>query len=76
MSAHDVGSDSEPFVPGVVYNIEPLLLVGAENLHIRFEDTVLCTETGHEVFTPLDVLPWEADKLLEMRDGSRAKTGQ
>jgi Xaa-Pro aminopeptidase len=73
MSAHDVGSDNEPFVPGVVYNIEPLLVVGPENLHIRFEDTVLCTETGHEVFTPLDVLPWEADKLLEMRDKRKDK---
>jgi Xaa-Pro aminopeptidase len=69
MAPHDVGSMREPFVPGVVFNIEPLLVVGPENLHIRFEDTVLCTETGYEVFTPLDVLPWEADKLLEMRDG-------
>jgi Xaa-Pro aminopeptidase len=68
MSAHDVGSENEPFVPGVVYNIEPLLLVGSENIHIRFEDTVLCTDTGHEVFTPLEILPWEADKLLKMRD--------
>jgi Xaa-Pro aminopeptidase len=68
MAPHDVGSLRDPFVPGVVFNIEPLLVIGPENLHIRFEDTVLCTETGHEVFTPLDVLPWEADKLLEMRD--------
>lgn len=72
MAPHDVGNMRDPFVPGVVFNIEPLLVVGPENLHIRFEDTVLCTGTGHEVFTPLDILPWEADKLLEMRDGKRA----
>jgi Xaa-Pro aminopeptidase len=71
MSPHDVGSTSEPFVPGVVFNVEPLLVVSEENLHIRFEDTVLCTETGQEVLTPLDILPWEADKLLQMRDSGR-----
>jgi Xaa-Pro aminopeptidase len=72
MAPHDVGSLREPFVPGVVFNVEPLLLVRGENLHIRFEDTVLCTETGHEVLTPLDILPWEADKILEMRDSGRS----
>ena len=40
-------------------------------LHIRFEDTILCTETGYECLTPLDILPWEADKLLEMRDAKK-----
>jgi Xaa-Pro aminopeptidase len=70
MAPHDVGTYREPFVPGVVFNVEPLLLVRDENLHIRFEDTVLCTESGHEVLTPLDILPWEADKLIEMRDSS------
>jgi Xaa-Pro aminopeptidase len=70
MAPHDVGSVREPFVPGVVFNVEPLLVVRNENLHIRFEDTVLCTETGHEVFTALDILPWEADKLIEVRDSS------
>ena len=76
MAAHDVGSMREPFVPGVVFNIEPLLVVPAENLHIRFEDTVLCTETGSEVLTPLDILPWEAAKLLEMRDAKKRHAAQ
>jgi Xaa-Pro aminopeptidase len=72
MAPHDVGSTREPFVPGVIFNVEPLIVVRGENLHIRFEDTVLCTETGHEVLTPLDILPWEADKLIEMRDSRPA----
>lgn len=71
MAPHDVGSVGEPFVSGVVFNVEPLLVVRGENLHIRFEDTVLCTDSGHEVLTPLDVLPWEMDKILEMRDSHR-----
>jgi Xaa-Pro aminopeptidase len=73
MAAHDVGDYDAPFVPGVVFNIEPLLVVREERLHIRFEDTVLCTETGSEVLTPLEILPWEADKLLEMRDGKQTR---
>ena len=68
MAPHDVGDMAAPFVPGVVFNVEPLLLISAEGLHIRFEDTVLCTESTPEVLTPLDILPWEADKLLEIRD--------
>lgn len=68
MAPHDVGGRGAPFVPGVVFNVEPLLLISAEKLHIRFEDTVLCTSGDPEVFTPLDVLPWEADRLLQLRD--------
>lgn len=71
MAPHDVGNRAEPFVPGVVYNVEPLLVVPGEGIHIRFEDTILCTESGHECLTPLDVLPWEADKLLAIRDGRK-----
>ena len=71
MSPHDVGSWGEPFVAGVVFNVEPLVIVPEEHLHIRFEDTVLCTENGGEVLTPLDVLPWGADALLKIRDEQR-----
>src|SRR5207249_3350150 len=38
MAPHDVGRIGEPFVPGVVFNVEPLLVIPQENLHIRFED--------------------------------------
>jgi Xaa-Pro aminopeptidase len=69
MAPHDVGGRNDKFVPGVVFNVEPLLIVPNEQIHLRFEDTVLCTAGDPEVFTPLDVLPWEADKLIEMRDG-------
>lgn len=69
LAPHDVGDRGAPFVPGVVFNVEPLLVVPGERLHIRFEDTVLCTEGEPEVLTPLDILPWDADKLLAIRDG-------
>ncbi len=69
MAVHDVGRSSEPFVPGVVFNVEPLLMIRSEQIHLRLEDTVLCTEQGPEVLTPLDILPWERVKILAIRDG-------
>jgi Xaa-Pro aminopeptidase len=71
MAPHDVGDYNAPFEPGVVFNVEPLLVVAAEGLHIRLEDTVLCTQDGFEVLTDLGVLPWEADSLLKMRGAAR-----
>ncbi len=71
MAVHDVGKASEPFVPGVVFNVEPLLMVRKERLHLRLEDTVLCTEGDPEVLTPLELLPWERDAILAIRDGGQ-----
>lgn len=51
MSAHDVGSHTAPFEPGVVFNVEPILDLPDQGLHLRLEDTVLVTEDGHEVLT-------------------------
>ena len=51
MSVHDVGEDERPFVPGVVFNVEPLLSDRKNNVHVRLEDTVLITATGAENLT-------------------------
>jgi Xaa-Pro aminopeptidase len=58
LSPHDVGSRSAEFVPGVVFNVEPIIDIPDQGLHIRLEDSVLVTETGHEVLTgdaPIDI---------------------
>ncbi len=68
MAAHDVGSYDRPFQPGVVFNVEPLWLDRRNRRHLRLEDTVLCTENGPEVLTPLDLLPWDRDAILRIRD--------
>lgn len=51
MSVHDVGDYSKPFVPGVVFNVEPIIEDKALGIHVRIEDTVLITATGAENLT-------------------------
>ena len=48
---HDVGDEEKPFVPGVVFNVEPLLTDKKNNVHVRLEDTILVTPNGYENLT-------------------------
>ena len=65
ISVHDVGGISgawleKPFVPGVVFNVEPILQFPERKIHIRLEDTVVLTEKGPENLTaevPAEVEP-------------------
>jgi len=61
MAVHDVGDYRGPLKPGQVFSIDPQLRVPEENLYIRYEDTVVVTETGVENFT--DFLPSELADL-------------
>ena len=51
MAVHDVGSYRGLLEPGHVFSVDPQLWVPEENLYIRYEDTVVVTETGVENFT-------------------------
>lgn len=64
MSVHDVGDYSLPLQAGMVIAVEPIIDIPEEDLHIRIEDTVLITETGHEVLSAH--VPKELDELLEL----------
>ena len=65
MAVHDVGGyRSEPLKPGQIFSIDPQLWVREENLYLRFEDTVVVTETGVENFT--DFIPMELDDMERM----------
>jgi Xaa-Pro aminopeptidase len=68
LAVHDVGSRTEPWKPGVVFNVEPIL--EKPGIHIRLEDTILVTESGHENFTAASptAIP-ELEKLYA--EGSR-----
>ena len=67
MAVHDVGRyANEPLKPGQVFSVDPQLWVREENLYLRYEDTVVVTETGVENFT--DFLPAELadmEKLVQ-----------
>ena len=57
-AVHDVGRyRGAPLKPGQVFSVDPQLWVREENLYLRFEDTVVVTETGVENFT--DFIPME-----------------
>jgi len=64
MAAHDVGSYSGGLKVGHVLSIDPQLRVPEENLYLRFEDTIVVTETGYENFTAF--IPTELDAMEAM----------
>jgi Xaa-Pro aminopeptidase len=62
MAVHDVGGyRSGPLKPGQVFSVDPQLRVPEENLYLRYEDTVVVTDTGVENFT--DFLPMELNDI-------------
>ena len=72
MSVHDVGDYSLPLQAGMVIAVEPIIDIPEEELHVRIEDTVLITETGHVVLSAH--VPKEVDEILALV-GKRAKDG-
>lgn len=62
MAVHDDGAYRHgPLRPGHVFAVDPQLRVPEENLYLRYEDTIVVTETGIENFT--DFLPLELDDI-------------
>jgi Xaa-Pro aminopeptidase len=47
-----------------VFSVDPQLRVPEENLYLRYEDTVVVTETGVENFTAF--IPMELDEMEKM----------
>lgn len=64
MSTHDVGGDTGPLRPGMVFTIEPSLLVPEENINIRCEDMIVMTDQKAEIIS--DFLPLDADALEKL----------
>jgi len=58
MATHDVGSDSGPLRAGMVFTIEPALVVPEEKIYVRLEDMIVITSTGARIisdFLPMDI---------------------
>jgi Xaa-Pro aminopeptidase len=65
MAVHDDGTyRNGPLKPGQVFSIDPQLRVPEENLYIRYEDTIVVTESGFENFTAF--LPSELDEIEKL----------
>ncbi len=63
MATHDVGRDTGPLRPGMVFTIEPALRVPEENIYIRLEDVIFIGEEKAEIvtsFLPLDIAAIES----------------
>jgi len=58
MATHDVGTDVGPLRAGMVFTIEPALVVPEEKIYVRLEDMIVITDTGVRIisdFVPMDV---------------------
>jgi Xaa-Pro aminopeptidase len=66
MAVHDVSpKESRAFVPGVVFNLEPIIEDKTKKVHFRIEDTIVITEDGAEVLTGLTpVDPKEIEAMI------------
>ena len=64
LSTHDVGDANEPFRPGMVIAVEPIIEIKEKRIHIRIEDTVLITEGEPEILSK--GVPKEVDELLAL----------
>lgn len=51
LDVHDGGQIDKPLEPGMVITIEPGIYIEAEGFGMRYEDTLLITETGYENLT-------------------------
>jgi Xaa-Pro aminopeptidase len=65
ISVHDVGRNDQPFVPGVTFNVEPIMQDEKLQIHMRLEDTILITNTGAENMTA--GVPTELEELYALQ---------
>ncbi len=71
MSVHDVGDYTEPFRPGMVIAVEPIIEIPDKHLHVRIEDTVLVTEGEPYILSA--AVPKEVDEVLALMKSGGTK---
>jgi Xaa-Pro aminopeptidase len=68
MSVHDVGDYTEPFRPGMVIAVEPIIEIPEHQLHVRIEDTILITDGDPVILSA--AVPKEIDDVLALMKGA------
>jgi Xaa-Pro aminopeptidase len=69
MATHDVGRDCGPLRPGMVFTIEPALLVPEEKLYIRLEDVIIIGENKADILTTFVPMDIQGVELLMREEG-------
>lgn len=65
MEVHDVSAPFDVLEPGMIFTIEPALIIPDDRVYIRLEDVILITETGYEnlsAFVPVE--PEAIEKVM------------
>ena len=65
MAVHDVGPWDQPFVEGVVFNVEPIIEDQTLKVHFRLEDTIVITKSGSENLTAGTTM--EPEKIYKLK---------
>lgn len=47
IDVHDLGTKTEPIVPGMVFTVEPGIYIEEEQIGVRIENNVWITKTGN-----------------------------
>ena len=61
MATHDFGGGSGLMRPGMVFTIEPALVIPSEQIYIRLEDMILITPAGATILS--DFVPRRIDAV-------------
>lgn len=68
LDTHDYGLLHEPFVPNMVFTVEPGIYIPDEGFGIRLEDDVVVQESG-EPFNLMRDIPIEVEEIEELMNG-------
>lgn len=73
LEVHDVGDRDAQLEPGMVLTVEPGIYLPEREIGVRIEDTILITETGHEVLS--ECAPSYPDRIESLMSGEKVSRG-
>jgi Xaa-Pro aminopeptidase len=68
IDVHDLGSRTEPIVPGMLFTVEPGIYIEEEQMGIRIENNIWITENGHiDLFEGIPITVEEIEAAMASR---------